>query len=156
MRTRSQPLSDPSYKRRILLSGIIQFCSIADAKMRGTPVMNLMIFEQLCGPNALKNVILTTTFWDQVNTDIGLEREAQLRSEFWAGMIAQGCRVARLEPRNSETAWKVIDMFDPTASRQNVLKIQTEMVDEKKALYDTSAFKMFAKLLTIFKKFVRR
>ena len=124
--------------------------------MRGTPLINLKIFEQLCGPDALKNVILTTTFWDQVNTDIGSKREAQLSSEFWAGMIAQGCRVARLEPRERETAWKIIDMFDFTASRRNVLKIQTEMVDEKKALHDTSAFKMLAKLLTVFKKFVRR
>ena len=155
MRTRSQPLSDLSYKRRIILSGIIQFCSIADAKMRGTPLMNMKIFEQLCGPDALKNVIITTTFWDQVNTDIGLKREAQLKSEFWAGMIAQGCRVARLKPRKCETAWEIIDMFDSNASRQKVLKIQTEMVDEKKALHDTSAFKLLAKLLTIFKKFVR-
>lgn len=118
--------------------------------------MNLKIFEQLCGPDALKNVVLTTTFWDQVNIDIGLARETQLRSEFWAGMIAQGCRVARLKPRKRETAWEIIDMFDSTASRQNVLKVQTETVDEGKALHDTSAFKMFAKLLTLFKKFVRR
>ena len=124
--------------------------------MRGTPLINMKILEQLCGPDALKNVILTTTFWDQVNTDIGSEREAQLRAEFWAGMIAQGCRVARLKPRKRETAWKIIDMFDSTASRRSVLKIQTEMVDEKKALHDTSAFKVLAKLLTIFKKFVHR
>jgi hypothetical protein len=156
VRTRSQPLSDLSYKRRIILSGIIQLCSIADTRMRGTPLMNMKIFEQLCGSDALKNVILTTTFWDQVNTDIGLEREAQLKSKFWAGMIAQGCRVARLNPRKRETAWEIINMFDSTASRQNVLKIQIEVVDEGKAIHDTSAFKMLARLLTAFKKFVRR
>ncbi|KIJ93992.1 hypothetical protein K443DRAFT_684115 [Laccaria amethystina LaAM-08-1] len=145
-----------TYKRRIILSGIIQLCSIADTRMRGTPLMNMKIFEQLCGSDALKNVILTTTFWDQVNTDIGLEREAQLKSKFWAGMIAQGCRVARLNPRKRETAWEIINMFDSTASRQNVLKIQIEVVDEGKAIHDTSAFKMLARLLTAFKKFVRR
>ena len=71
--------------------------------------MNMKIFEQLCGPDALKNAILTTTFWDQVSTHVGLEREAQLRSEFWAGVIAQGCRVARLKPRKRKTAWVIID-----------------------------------------------
>ena len=108
----------------------------------------MKIFEQLCGPDALRNVILTTTFWDQVNTDIGLLREAQLKSEFWAGMIAQGMRVVRLEPRKRETTWKIIDMFD---SQQNAraLKIQIEMVDEEKAFHDTSAFKMFSKLWTM-------
>lgn len=156
MRTRSQPPSDPSYKRRIILSGIIQFCSIADARMRGTPLINMKTFEQLCGPDALKNVVLTTTFWDQVNFNIGVEREAQISSEFWAEMIARGCRVARLNPRKRETAWKIIDMFDSTASRQNVLQIQRERVDEKKALHETSAFKMLSKLLTTFKKIVRR
>ncbi|EDR05782.1 uncharacterized protein LACBIDRAFT_329356 [Laccaria bicolor S238N-H82] len=68
--------------RRIILSGIIQFCSIADAKMCGTPLINLKIFEQLCGPNVLKNVILTATFWDQVNTDIGSKCKARLDQSF--------------------------------------------------------------------------
>ena len=101
--------SGPSYRRRIILSGTIQFCRIADARMRGNPLMNMKIFEQLCGPDALKNAILTTTFWDEVSTHVGLEHEAQLRSEFGAGMIAQGCRVARLKPRKRETAWEIID-----------------------------------------------
>ncbi|EDR05744.1 uncharacterized protein LACBIDRAFT_329295 [Laccaria bicolor S238N-H82] len=51
---------------RIKLTGIIQLCGIADARMRGTPLRNLKMFEELCGSDVLANIILTTTFWNQV------------------------------------------------------------------------------------------
>jgi hypothetical protein len=61
--------------------------------MRGTPM-----FRDLCGVDALKNVI-TTTCWDLVSDDeLGSKRERQLISEFWEPMTRHGSQVARLQP----------------------------------------------------------
>ncbi|EDR05787.1 uncharacterized protein LACBIDRAFT_302511 [Laccaria bicolor S238N-H82] len=129
-----------TYKQRIKLSGIIQLYSIADARMRGTPLRNLKMFEELCGSDGLVNVILTTTFWSQVTPDVGSQREEQLKSEFWAEMIRHGCKVARFDSWSYETAWKIIDLLNVAAPRRRALKLQIEIVDEKKNLSKTSAF----------------
>ena len=129
-----------SYKQRIKLTGIIQLYSIADTKMRGTPLRNLSMFEELCGSDGLANVILTTTFWSQVIPDVGYQREEQLKSEFWAKMIRHGCRVARFDPWSYETAWKIIDLLNVAVPRRHALKVQDEIVDEKKNLPKISAF----------------
>ena len=134
-----------SYKQRIKLTGIIQLYSIADARMRGTPLRNLKMFEQLCGSGGLANVILTTTFWGQVIPDVGSQREEQLKSEFWAEMMSHGCRVARFDPWSYETAWKIIDLLNVAAPRRHALKVQIEIVDEKKNLSKTSAFGVLVK-----------
>ena len=129
-----------SYKQRIKLTGIIQLYSVADARMRGTPLRNLKMFEGLCGSDGLANVILTTTFWGQVIPDVGSQREEQLKSEFWAEMIRHGCRVARFDPWSFETAWKIIDILNAAVPRRHALKVQVELVDEKKFFSKTSAF----------------
>ena len=98
------------------------------------------MFEELCGSDGLANVILTTTFWSQVIPDVGSQREEQLKSEFWAEMIRHGCKVARFDPWSYETAWKIIDLLDVAAPRPHALKVQIEIVDEKKNLSKTSAF----------------
>ena len=41
--------------------------------MAGTLLKNLRMFEELCGKDALKNVILTTTMWDE---ETGLAQES--------------------------------------------------------------------------------
>jgi hypothetical protein len=48
--------------------------------MAGTPLKNLRMFEKLCGKNALRNIILITTMWDEVDEALGLQREKQLRT----------------------------------------------------------------------------
>ena len=55
--------------------------------MAGTLLKNLQMFEELCGKDALKNVILTTTMWDEVDEETGLAREEQLKNIYWKPMI---------------------------------------------------------------------
>ena len=92
----------------------------------------------------LANVILTTTFWDQVIPDVGSQREEQLKVNFWAEMIRHGCRVARFDPWSYETAWRIIDLLNVAAPRRHAkLKVQIEIVDEKKNLSKTSGFSVW-------------
>lgn len=56
------------------------------------------MFQKLCGNDALKNVVLATTFWNQVDEQVGARREKELIDEqmYWGKMVAMGSKVMRL------------------------------------------------------------
>lgn len=115
--------------------------------MRGSSIRSLKMFQALCGENALCNVVLTTTYWDRVSSNIGASRESQLRLKFWNAFIDQGSRVARFQPRTYEAAWNLIGLFStpfnsPKAApkARQPLQIQTELVTEGKSLHQSAAY----------------
>ena len=59
-------ISQDSYKKEILLSGLLFTHRIADNRMGGSAIKYLKMFHNLCGVEALKNVVLVATMWDQV------------------------------------------------------------------------------------------
>ncbi|KAG6856638.1 hypothetical protein H0H87_002228 [Tephrocybe sp. NHM501043] len=126
------------YQAQVTLTGLLFFHRITDVRMRGTPLRNLTMFEALCGKDALENVVLTTTLWDEVDSTIGITREGQLQKEFWAPLMGEGCRTTRFS-NTFQSAWDVINLFDINSPRP--LLVQREMVDEEKELKATSAFK---------------
>lgn len=72
-----------SYNADIKLSGILYLHRITDNRMSGSPHRNLRMFGQLCGDQASRNVILITTMWDNIEVEVGLRREKELREKFW-------------------------------------------------------------------------
>jgi len=70
-----------TYKRNIKLSGLLYFHRISDNRMAGTPLKNLRMFQELCGHNALRNIILTTTMWLDVEEELGSVREKELEKK---------------------------------------------------------------------------
>lgn len=86
-----------SFTAEIRLSGIIYLHRISDVRMQGSAKLNLSMFKKLCGPDALKNVILVTTMWDRVSEAEGAAREYELTStpDFWGWMVSHGSRVYR-------------------------------------------------------------
>jgi hypothetical protein len=93
------------------------------------------MFEALCGVDALANVILTTTKWDEVHEIVGMAREKAIREGQWKPMLHRGSRMARFQTTH-ESAWDIINML--TTSRRP-LRLQVEMVDEGKSLMQTAA-----------------
>ena len=65
--------------------------------MFGSSRETLRMFKSLCGKTAMKNTILATTFWDQVQQNVGTFRELELKSnrEFWGQLIEQGAHTER-------------------------------------------------------------
>ena len=56
----------------------------------------MRMLQRLCGQNALRSVLLTTTHWSRVDQALGERRERELRdSDFWGKPIAGGASVAR-------------------------------------------------------------
>jgi len=126
-----------TYQQHIQLTGILFLHRISETRMRGTPLKNLEMFKALCGANALQNVILTTTMWNEVTDEIGCSRENELQTDFWKPLLTQGSRMTRFDLTTYQSAWRIIDMFHIDS---RPLQVQTEMVDEKKPLSETSAY----------------
>jgi hypothetical protein len=120
--------------------------------MAGTPLRNLSMFDKLCGRDALRNVILATTMWSDVEEQIALVREEDLRTQYWRSMIILGSRMARFGYTH-ESAWDIVNSF---SGIRHPLQIQVEMVDKGIELPYTAAgftlFQWLGELITRFRR----
>ncbi|KAF8153675.1 P-loop containing nucleoside triphosphate hydrolase protein [Mycena galopus ATCC 62051] len=105
------------------LTGIIYLHRITDTRMGGISVRNLRMFRKLCGDDALKNVVIVTTRWDDVpEKDRGAmeKREKELMEttgKFFEPLIAGGGRFLRHD-NTTESARRITETFlekDPIA-----------------------------------------
>lgn len=78
------------YELGISLKGVIYLHRITDIRYAGSSVKTLEIFKKICGEMALKNVILVSTRWNEIDEATGAVREQQLRDDFWAYMLGHG------------------------------------------------------------------
>ena len=140
------------YSEGKLLSGIIYLHRISDVRMDGSSNKYVKIFQRLCGRNALKNVLLTTTQWSNVDQAQGEKREGELRGgDFWGGLITGGATVARFMGTR-ESGLELIDKL--MGNTPKPLDIQDQMVEKKMAMAETEAGKfMNGELASLHKKY---
>ena len=91
-----------------------------------------MFSGKFCGHEALKNVILGTTKWDEVSLKVGQRREQQLRDIHWKEMVQQGLVIMRVHA-DSSSAWKIVnhilqnDAVDLARFQERLQKIISDM-----------------------------
>ncbi|KAF9444015.1 hypothetical protein P691DRAFT_737086 [Macrolepiota fuliginosa MF-IS2] len=129
-------------RRSLTLSGILYLHRISDNRMAGTPLKNLKMFKKLCGEDFFEKVILTTTMWPEVGggveEDIYIRREGELSRTYWAEMTNKGSFTCRF--RNTQaSAWEILNRVVAHESRRRLIRIQEELVDQKKSLPTTEA-----------------
>ncbi|PVF99677.1 hypothetical protein CPB86DRAFT_675266, partial [Serendipita vermifera] len=132
------------YKDRKLLDGILYFHNIANVRMGGAAVRNLRLFENLCGPDPLKSVMMVTNMWDTLtDINIGEDREKELKEdpEFF-GRVLQGGATLRRHTGTVQSSYQMLsELLEVGDRRRELLAIQAEMVDEKRRLDETTAAK---------------
>ncbi|KZP31991.1 hypothetical protein FIBSPDRAFT_714762, partial [Athelia psychrophila] len=96
-----------TYKRHMLLSGLLFLHRISDNRMTGSALRNTHMFQMLCGDSGLPNVVFVTTMWGQVAEKVGENRETELRDTFWQPMIDKHSRTARFH-HTTESAWNIL------------------------------------------------
>ena len=136
------PSQDIRYQREIPLAGLLYFHRITDNRMAGTPLNNLHLFEKLCG-REFSTIVLTTTMWDEVNLEVGEQREKELREIYWKSMIDRGSTVKRF----LSTPASAFDLLRPILIRANdiqSLRLQEEVTDLGTTLRETDAGRMLA------------
>lgn len=118
------------------LKGVIYLHRITDTRYQGSSVKTLNIFRKICGDTALKNVLLVTTRWNDVDEALGADREKQLRQKFWAYMLSNGSTMTRFYG-DKHSAKAITSQL--ISKRGIILEIQRELVDERKTLEQTVA-----------------
>ena len=103
------------------------------------------MFKMLCGPAALRNVVLVTTMWDEADEVIGAQREEELRAIFWKSLLESGSQMARFK-HTSDSAWEIVERLSGLQRRP--LRLQTEISDQGKELSQTAAGKTLFTWLT--------
>ena len=98
------------------------------------------MLQNLCGEDALGNVILGTTKWAVVpNSAL---RFKQLLSNYWKPLIKKGARALCFKG-DLASAWELVDaLLELRIERKVVLHIQIELVDQGKTIPETDAGKM--------------
>ena len=121
------------------LSGIIYLHRIKDERMTNAIMRNLSMFRNLCGEDAFRNVVLVTTFWDELQDQAkGESRESQLaqRPEWWGYMTSKGSKLRRFD-NTKEAALSIVGELIgvPTIT----LQVQEEMVHRGLEVEQTTA-----------------
>jgi len=127
-----------TYENKVMVAGILYLHRISDNRMAGTPLKNLQVFQELCGKNALKNIVLVTTMWDDVEESTGAAREDELTKEYWNDMIRLGSRTARYH-NTVNSAWDILKVFLAEARKRHATLLQQELVDMHKRLGQSHA-----------------
>ena len=124
------------YEAGVSLKGVIYLHRITDVRYQGSSLKALNIFKKICGQLALKNVLLVTTRWNEVDEAVGASREKQLREDFWAYMLSNGSTMTRFHGTKDSAMVIVSELM----SKQTiVLELQRELIDEGKTLQETAA-----------------
>ncbi|KAG9101417.1 hypothetical protein FS749_007224 [Ceratobasidium sp. UAMH 11750] len=103
-----------SHNENQLLSGIIYMHRITDNRVGGVSRRNFRVFRELCGPDALKNVVITTNMWQDPAGEAELAREQELKNSpmFFQPVLAKGARMARyIRSRGADSAHDIIRMI---------------------------------------------
>lgn len=94
------------------------------------------MFLKLCGDTAMENVVIVTNMWNQVTLETGVAREEELKSDFFGPLLERGARMMRHDG-TFESATKIARLFCNNKPRR--LRIQRELVDEQKEIFETEA-----------------
>jgi hypothetical protein len=124
------------YELGVQLKGVVYIHPITSKGFRGSTVKNFEIFKNICGQEALGNVLLVTSRWDEVTPSCGAEREWQLKESFWAYMVGHGSNMSRFHGDRPSAITLASQLL---YQDKVVLHIQKELVDEEKSLDDTVA-----------------
>ena len=100
---------------------------------------DLRIFRNLCGAEALKNVLLTTTQWSNVDLAEGQAREDSLRDEgLWGGLIVKGATLQKFHGTR-ESGLSLIHKL--VSNTRKPLNIQDQIIKQNMTLLETDAGK---------------
>lgn len=136
-----KPEAKPDH--RFLLNGIVYLHSIANVRWDGATRRSFNMLRTITGPENFDAIVLTTTFWDQVDRVTGAKREEQLMREKWAQLLPSGGGSKSAVRRHDKGYQSAISIIDSIMKRNKryALLIQKELSAPGASLYDTTAGK---------------
>ncbi|KDR82128.1 hypothetical protein GALMADRAFT_135492 [Galerina marginata CBS 339.88] len=138
---------EKSRQEKKIVGGIIYLHDISADRYEEADKRNLESFRIMCGDAVLSKVVLGTTKWERVTTEIGTteigdEREKELKEKHWKKLLSKGSTMRRFKD-NESSAWEFLDVLlnrlNPDADI--ILDLQRELVDNQKTFQQTEAGK---------------
>ena len=126
------------YRQGIKLTGILYFHQITDNKMTGTLRKNFRMFQELCGGRSLRNVVIVTNKWEEVDRLVGERREVELKGKdmFFKPVLEKRAQMARHD-NTVGSAQRILRLV--LRNRPLPQRIQEEIVDQGLDISQTSA-----------------
>lgn len=113
---------------------------ISDVRVDAVTKRNFAVFLELCGPDALQDVVIATTRWDELDESLGVKRENELKSKatLFKPAIDGGASLVRCQGTRDSAHAILRDLLRVERPPME-LQIQREMVHEGKDISDTAA-----------------
>ena len=105
--------------------------------MAGTPLKNLRTFHDLSKEYGFRNVVITTTMWDEVDEDLGGAREGELKSKYWEPILGYST-TKRFLKNSRQSAFLVLEGFIDTANVDFSLLLQQELACMREHIGDNT------------------
>lgn len=127
---------EKTYERGKRFTAVIYMHRITDRRMTGISMETFRLFRKICGDDAMKNVTIVTNMWEEVDEKVGQKREEEIKSNFFKDAFDHGAKMCRHygTPDSAKDIVRQTLQLDP-----RVLRVQDEMVKEKKSVPDTDA-----------------
>ena len=114
---------------------------MTDARMRGTTVQNIKLFQKLSGKKNLQAVVFGTTKSGKLTPDAFARREKQLSDVYWKDFKKQGAIVFKLLPSHESAGQLVNTVLDRLKEEERVLRVQEELAELAKTIPATEGGK---------------
>ena len=114
---------------------------------------NMVMFKRLCGPDPLKNVVVVTTFWDEIDLDEGIQFETELKTKdrFLKGLVEGGSKFVRFSkfppgeiPKGPEFFPPISIVSELVARDPVFIKMQKELAEGKTAQKNNDIHRTFS------------
>ena len=143
-----------SYANGVRIHGIIMLHPISNNRMSGSSLRNIEMMKAMCGFANYDNLAIATTMWpatsDYTEKSIAENREEELLNDdqFFGALVAQGATVfrhneqGRRDPGEERaSAQKIVTHLieQSDIDTPDALRLQREIVDQKKTLGETEA-----------------
>ncbi|KAF8602528.1 hypothetical protein BDV93DRAFT_443727 [Ceratobasidium sp. AG-I] len=116
------------------LTGIVYLHRIVDNRMGGATARTFNLFRRMCGTDTLKNVVIATNMWSSPPTSSEVNRERQLKEEFFRPALDEGARMVRRANPGRDAAHDVIRMLLGQTPRPASLR--REIADARREIQD--------------------
>jgi len=117
------------------LAGVIYFHRISDERWRRSDTRSFGWLKRICGEPTLRNVVLATNMWGNVDPGVGADRERQLAAEFVKPALDKGAQLHR-HYDTTESAHQIIRAI--LDNRREPLQVQRELIDERREFDQTT------------------
>ena len=120
------------------LRGIIYVHRISDVDFTGTATKSFKTLLEMCGDQALRNVVIVTNRWEKITPEAGVALEQELANNFFRPALDRGAQLLR-HNGTTESAREVIRIV--LENQRVTLQIQKKMGDLWKEVNETAAGK---------------